>query len=135
MRPDRQISVSLGDFSQLKPVGGQSLAHHRFSMAGHRSLCDTRSVGGQSLFMGMADWVVLNGQNNRFEGVYRDIMERVRLGQETDEAVRLLNTRVVGSGDATGQDCHESTFVVFRNKIRSKLSLPFVRASCLRRQR
>lgn len=127
--------IILGDFSQLKPVGGKSLAYG-FAIGGPTadpSSIDMRSIGGQALFLDMTHWVLLNGENNRFIGVYKDIMERVRLGRGTDRDVSLLNSRVVGNGTSSGEDCAESTFIVFRNKIRSIISMPFVRASCLRR--
>lgn len=80
----------------------------------------------------MTHLVLLDGENNRFKRIYKGIMGRVRVGRGTYCDVDLLNSRVVGNGNVPGPDCHDSTFIVFRNKIRSKLSVPFVRAACLR---
>lgn len=109
-------------------MGGQSLAH------GFTRRDTVHSVGGQFLFLNMTDWVFLDDDNNGFRGKYKDIIERIRFACATDEDVEDLNQRVVGSGDVQGEDCRDATFFVFRNKIISRLYLPFVRASCLRRQ-
>ena len=54
--------MALGDFRQLKPVGGESLSH-AFSIDGGAAApasSATSALGGQQLFMSMTTWVVLH---------------------------------------------------------------------------
>ncbi|CAN0591991.1 unnamed protein product, partial [Laminaria digitata] len=108
--------ITLGVFSQLKPVGGLSLAEG-FSKANRvTALASTNKTafGGQQLFSGMTAWVMLH-QSNRFTGPLKDIVERLRLGECTQEDADVINKRVVGSGSVNSNHCHDSTFIVLRN--------------------
>ena len=73
-------------------------------------------------------------QSNRFTGPLKDIVERLRLGECTQRDADVINKRVFGSETVDSLDCHDSTFIVLRNKIRCLLSVPLAVAACERRQ-
>ncbi|CAN0455567.1 unnamed protein product, partial [Laminaria digitata] len=127
--------IAPGDFSQLKPVGGHSLAEEFSKANGVTALASTNKTafGGQQLFLGMTAWVMLH-QSNRFTGPLKDIVERLRLGECTQEDADVINKRVVGSGSVNSNHCPDSTFIVLRNKIRYRLSVPLALATCERKK-
>ncbi|CAN0248722.1 unnamed protein product [Laminaria digitata] len=129
------IALLIGDFSQLKPVGGLSLAEGFSKANGVTALASANKTafGGQQLFFGMSAWVMLH-QGNRFTGPLKDIVERLRLGECTQEDADVINKRVVGNGSVDSNHCHDSTFIVLRNKIRCRLSVPLALATCERKK-
>ncbi|CAN0032698.1 unnamed protein product, partial [Ectocarpus fasciculatus] len=125
--------VALGDFSQLQPVASKGLASGFSKDIGAAVLASSSSsaFGGQQLFLSMTAWVMLV-RSKRFTEPLRGIVERLRVGSCTSEDRDILNSTTIGAGNIRGNDCHLSTMIVLRNKIRCALAVPLARSACAR---
>lgn len=104
--------IFLGDFGQLKPVGGPSLYHYR--LTNHPNLLNMQNVSGVDALKGVYLWrlvrtVVILRTNQRQSGdsEYAELLSRIREGNSgnahragTADDFAVLQTRLIQNFDA-----------------------------------